>query len=331
MQVQETVACPVCELLGCTKGSGNLFTCRNCGRFSLTAMAVAFLPNLLDHPKKRAALSHAIWKAQRMNSPLEIQSENVESMLKNNPLPMPSDQADYLILWLGAKANCPSEFTRVEYAEVPAKIGAIGVKGACYILDYLNRQELIDIDGFGREAELPSSPGGNTNCRLTIAGWERYSLLQKGRHHSNRAFMAMPFSSNPDASESKLFAVYRRAAEQAGFDLTNPLLHHPQAGLIDDHLRVEIRTSCFVVAELTNGNQGAYWEAGFAEGLGKKVIYSCEQTIFEGEGSGRKGTHFDTNHLQTVVWQAEKLDEAGDKLKSIIRNTFPDKAKMVDG
>jgi nucleoside 2-deoxyribosyltransferase len=44
---------------------------------------------------------------------------------------------------------------------------------------------------------------------------------------------------------------------------------------IDDQMRVALRTSRFVVADLTRGNRGAYWEAGFAEGLGRPVIYTC--------------------------------------------------------
>lgn len=73
--------------------------------------------------------------------------------------------------------------------------------------------------------------------------------------------MAMPFG-NPaiDALHSRL----KQAVSETGFDLRR-LDEKPKAGLIDDHLRVEIRTSRFLVVDLTDGNQGAYWEAGFGE------------------------------------------------------------------
>jgi len=35
-------------------------------------------------------------------------------------------------------------------------------------------------------------------------------------------------------------------------------------------------------------NPGAYWEAGYAEGLGKPVIYTCEEAKFV------EASHFDT-------------------------------------
>lgn len=73
----------------------------------------------------------------------------------------------------------------------------------------------------------------------------------------------------------------------------------------------------FLLAELTHNNAGAYWEAGFAEGLGKPVIYLCRKDLFDDKS---KGTHFDTNHHLTVVWKAEKMDEAARRLKDNSRN-----------
>jgi len=35
-------------------------------------------------------------------------------------------------------------------------------------------------------------------------------------------------------------------------------------------MRLEIRRSRFAVVDLTHGNRGAYWEAGFAEGLASR-------------------------------------------------------------
>ncbi len=55
-----------------------------------------------------------------------------------------------------------------------------------------------------------------------------------------------------------------------------------------------------MIAELSHDNSGAYWEAGYAEGLGKPVIYICEQKKFD-----EKGTHFDTNHCTTVFWDRD--------------------------
>jgi hypothetical protein len=112
--------------------------------------------------------------------------------------------------------------------------------------------------------------------------------------------------------------------DRTGFDLRR-IIDNPPAGLIDNRLRVEIRKSRFLVCELTSRNPGAYWEAGFAEGLGRPVVYTCERAYFED-----KGTHFDTNHCHTVLWVESNLSEAAEQLKATIRATLPAEAKLTD-
>lgn len=60
---------------------------------------------------------------------------------------------------------------------------------------------------------------------------------------------------------------------------------------------------------------------GYAEGLGKPVLYICERAKFEAAK-----THFDTNHLTTVLWEADKPSEFNDQLIATLRrslNLFP--------
>ena len=73
-----------------------------------------------------------------------------------------------------------------------------------------------------------------------------------------------------------------------------------QAGIIDNIMRTQIRDAAFIIIDLTHDNAGAYWEAGYAEGLGKPVVYICERKKFE-----TATTHFDTNHCTTVPWSIE--------------------------
>ena len=122
--------------------------------------------------------------------------------------------------------------------------------------------------------------GGRANVTLTFAGWQRY--------------------------------------EETGFNLKR-LDDDPRAGLIDDRLRVEIQGAHFLIADLTHANPGAYWEGGYAEGLGKPVIYTCEQSVFK-----EKKSHFDTNHHLHVLWDEADLKDAMERLKATIRATIPE-------
>lgn len=92
-----------------------------------------------------------------------------------------------------------------------------------------------------------------------------------------------------------------------------------QAGVIDDIMRVTIRDSTFIIADLTHDNKGAYWEAGYAEGLGKPVIYICEKEKFHDKD---KGIHFDVNHCTTVPWSTDKPHEFCAELIATLRRSL---------
>jgi hypothetical protein len=48
-----------------------------------------------------------------------------------------------------------------------------------------------------------------------------------------------------------------------------------------------------------------------------RAIYACESSVFS-----EKRTHFDTNHMLTVVWDASNLTKAGELLTATIRARF---------
>lgn len=62
----------------------------------------------------------------------------------------------------------------------------------------------------------------------------------------------------------------------------------------------EIRQSKFVIAELTNHNNGAYFEAGYALGVGKDVIQVCRKDTFGTDG------HFDVKQVNTILWEDQE-------------------------
>jgi nucleoside 2-deoxyribosyltransferase len=162
------------------------------------------------------------------------------------------------------------------------------------------------------------TPGGLVI--LTLRGWGRVGELKKVGPANNRvAFMAMRFN------DKRLDDIYRDylqpAIAQTGFELKRVDEGQP-AGLIDDQLRVRIRNSKFLLAQLAAHNNGVYWEAGYADGLGRPVIYLCDEKD--------ENPHFDTNHFTTVYWNENELDKAMEKLKATIRATFPSEAKMMD-
>ena len=103
-----------------------------------------------------------------------------------------------------------------------------------------------------------------------------------------------------------------------GYDLVD-MNDITRAGIIGNIMRNKIRDAAFVIVDLTHDNPGAYWGAGYAEGLGKPVIYICEQTKFD-----EKNTHFDTSHCTTVPWSRDDDDGFRELLTATLRRQTAD-------
>ncbi len=294
------------------------FSCPRCGRFLLTGSLLEDLPHTLSSvPDAAAKLSHALRRAQEVNAEVLFSTATIEEVLKR-PLPRPQEQADLLVRWLAQNLSGPGELVEISPETHAGVVGAKSDSGFALVLDHLFAVGLLT----GHQLKTIGAQG-NAQATLSFDGWAYYEGLAKGSVAYRKAFMAMKFG---DPSLEKILSdVFKPAARKAGFDLFK-LDDVPKAGLIDDRLRVEIQSSDFLVADLTHDNLGAYWEAGYAEGLGKPVIYTCEWSKFEATK-----THFDTNHHLTIVWDAKSPEQAGEELKATIRATLPQLAKQNDG
>jgi len=203
---------------------------------------------------------------------------------------------------------------------VSAAIGAgKGGEGLTYIWNELASRQLLVEGGLAEAPNRETTYVGG----LTFAGWSVYEKLKSETRDSRTAFMAMKFNHEP--SQRMYEKHFVPAALEAGFVLRRvDTINRP--GLIDVQMMVDIRAAAFVVADLTAHSHGAYWEAGFAAGLGKPVIYTCEASDFKSP----EGTHFDVNHHVTVLWDEVNPERARSDLKSLIRNALPDIAKLTD-
>lgn len=72
-----------------------------------------------------------------------------------------------------------------------------------------------------------------------------------------------------------------------------------------------IKNSKFIVVDLTHQNNGAYFEEGYAMGLGKPVIQLCKKDV---------KLHFDIAQKNTIFWTTE--DEITDRLPKRILATI---------
>jgi hypothetical protein len=311
--------CPVCsnELLSPPRKvfgtSGQIFSCPNCGRFELDFESIINLTRgAVEEAASLALLSHKIRSMGRDSEVPKVSQGLIETFLKTSRLPGPLEQVNNLLLWLGDSSSFGQLFTLSPTAHT-AVAGALNRDNFVALVSAMAERGIIRGD---------SAFGGGFVGQLTLDGWQAYAEVKRGQQQSRRAFMAMPYGC--ESVDAMFSACFKPAVAETGFELFR-LDDAAPAGPIDDRLRVEIRRSRFLIADLTGDNNGAYWEAGFAEGLGKPVIYTCEAGYFK-----THGTHFDTNHHLTVRWREEEPGSAAETLKATIRATLPAEAVMQD-
>ena len=275
----------------------------------------------------RSIISHVLRKRTDKRSPLTC--DVLAGVLKNTSLPTPAEQANNFITHLGGCLSSPGGSFEVPaqqmnksqdniYGLLGIKTGAAEWQDLHFIITALDEQKILNV-----EYQPGATSGGRKiplGVSLTLAGWQKYEELQRSVKDSRKAFVAMEFP-NPDKTtvnyffQNTLLDKYLvPAAKKAGYDLANALRSEPKAGNLHARLEVEIRAARFVVAELSHQNNGAYWEAGFARGLGKPVIYMYNKVIGKSDRP-----HFDVGSDLYVPWEQDTPEKAAEELKAVIR------------
>jgi hypothetical protein len=185
-----------------------------------------------------------------------------------------------------------------------------------YFCEHLEKQEFLKISLLYSNNEIKHS----YYIQIKPKGWTKYDEIQKQTNNSKKAFLAKKFFNEEDLKKEENITINnfweklaKSIKEQLDITLENPLETTPKAGLIDARMEKEIREARFLIADLSHGNQGAYWEAGFAFGLGKKVVY-----IKQGNKADH---HFDTSHHTTIFWEQGEEEVAIGRIIDTIKNS----------
>ena len=219
----------------------------------------------------------------------------------------PARQAMNLVRYIGDEVARLGEPIRVlYYANIREIIGAPSVALVQHIVEDLQKRGTVK--GMSDHVTFH-------RANLTLDGWEQYEAEKRGEFRGSYGFIAMPFG---DSELDPFVEDVVKPAVKKGidYDLVD-MRDVARAGVIDNILRTQIRDAAFLIVDLTHDNPGAYWEAGYAEGLGKPVIYICEKAKFD-----LKKTHFDTNHCTTVPWSKDDAEGFRKELIATLRRSL---------
>lgn len=141
---------------------------------------------------------------------------------------------------------------------------------------------------------------GLTNYRLTFDGYNYHEKITTEGSNSNNCFIAMQFRPEHEGNKSAIISAIRKTGFQPVIVDQNHLVENERT--INDEIIASIKKSKFCIADFTGHSDGVYFEAGFALGQGKKVIYTCEKVAF-------KDAHFDLRPMQFILYETpEELE-----------------------
>lgn len=160
--------------------------------------------------------------------------------------------------------------------------------------------ELLDhLEGKGLIRKPPQPSPTVFQYFLTVDGAMYLDESREITPDSDKVFVAMWF-------DSSLRLVYDEAIapaiEEAGY-VPKRADREEFVDEINDWIIGQIRQARFVVADFSQGPDGAcggvYYEAGFALGLGRKVVFTCRE-------EDKDELHFDTNHYNHIFWKSKE-------------------------
>ncbi len=210
------------------------------------------------------------------------------------------------------------ELAPINYPGQGPKIGSALLQvltANCGVIDESDAISLLNFNshaGFVNITDLSSM--GKISCivSLTFEGLKEAERRQSTSIESEQAFVAMWFGSQMDECYENGF---KSAIEDAGY---RPMRidRKEHNNKIDDEIIAEIRRSKFVVADFTSeiiakseiprlpsdtaiARGGVYFEAGFAKGLGKEVIWTVRKDLID-------LVHFDTRQFAHITWSGPK-------------------------
>lgn len=324
--------CPICQ------GKAILFTerlnyfveCPSCGRY---CMPLFFIEDNLG-ASSLDVLSSYLYYNGRFSNPLNLEDERFFNIIGDNAFAkkekeehpysfevtkdiietwyprMPEEQIDCFLTGLFKRQKFNGQeisFTKamlysacfVRCDNVKLKLESKESKQqADFFLDYLKNENFIKVRCNDEE---------NTGITLLHKGLRRIDTQGKTKK-SKHIFVSMSFAEKTRPTREAI----RQGIINAGFlpDFIDEIIHNHQ--IMPEMFRL-IRESQLLVLDISDPNYGAYYEAGYALGLGKEVIICCSSEMFnkkyetdeEKKFERYLKPHFDIAQKQILIWNDE--------------------------
>jgi len=205
--------------------------------------------------------------------------------------PTTLDQFDMTLKLICEMCPVVGQQSRFQYETDWPLLVAPSQETALFILLELARAGYLHQQG--NSAPVPPKP--------TWKAYERLDQIRSSGRSSDAGFVAMSFSPGQIEVWEQVIGPGILAAGYRPIRVDQ----YEHNRRIDDEIIAQIRRCRFLVADFTEQKKGVYFEAGFALGLGRNVIWMCKQSEIN-------DLHFDTRQFNHILY-----DELGRAQKAL--------------
>ena len=311
-----TPLCFICQKRPCLEfdslgnGDGSRYRCEICGNY---IVSMRFGQDSGISPEGisddiRPLLSAAIRAANQKYAgaePCMITPENYINLAGERKLST-FQKSERLLHLLAERSGSPGASTRLKTDVDYPLISAQNDGEMTAFIQFLAGKNFLAYKSVG---------DGSVECTLTIPAWESLEPVNRAGGKPGTCFVAMWF--DPCMTEAYENGIIPAVMTDCGMSRPVRIDLKEHNNQITDEIMAGIRDAQFTIADFTGHRAVVYYEAGFARGLGRDVIYTCRKDAFEER-------HFDTSVINHVVW-----GEAADlrkKLANRIKATILPKA-----
>lgn len=288
--------CPICDfpeaviLSEPMSNSLRVVNCMTCVDYRLVGIGMSLSSEMRQTRHLMAGLLAE--RKIRGEGPMEIRGSQWDRIVSTAPTTF-TEQIDRFLVNLSKKSSEGGMMTALSSALHAPWAFAAARDSLVYRLRTLAKAGFIEMQG---ERGAGGSDRNDLGFVLTYEGWKRVEELEAKAGHSDQAFIAL--TKRPgDKPEPRMEAVIKALKEGIQAAGYRPIfmedLQHGDK--IDDRILVEIKRSRFLVVDTTGRNANVTFEAGYALGLGRTILWTC-----------REGDHddqdFDIRQYRRLLW-----------------------------
>ncbi|MBS2098704.1 hypothetical protein [Carboxylicivirga linearis] len=244
----------------------------------------------------------------RLGNESVLTNEILERMIREANVPIfPEEKITNLMLYLHSSQDFEGAQIdlRYDYDDLSKRLYFKNNDELYFYFSTLKEQELVTL-----KTSITKQGKSAGIVQLTFKGLKYVVESIENGAKSKNCFIAMSFSDQSQDLRSTIKSVVSKCGYKP---IIVDEIHYDSDLTINDAIIRYIKKSKFLIADFTEQKHGVYFEAGYALGLKRPVIYSCLESDFH-------QTHFDTNHYPHIVYKDLKELEIKlhDKIKAWI-------------